>query len=87
MTVFIQILFPDERLKPNAWVPWLNSTPDDETVAMSAHKWLRDRGGLTEDESQVIHVCWYTDKMPLHPNGSPQVCRVSIIRITPTPPG
>lgn len=40
------------------WTPWINCQPTDNIHAMAAHRHFRERGGLGEDdENLILYVC------------------------------
>lgn len=78
MTVFIHCQAGHRlALDPSpVWMPWLNSKSREDTVALAAHRFLRNRGGVQPGERFDFAVFSYLDSTPLKADGSPAECLV-----------
>lgn len=84
MTVYIQILAGDNNtVRVDGWMPWINSTDEDEIVRLAAHKWFREAGYLRRDsaDAPAIRVLSYTDQMPTYSNGAPKSANVTVMKL------
>jgi hypothetical protein len=73
MTVLVQVKTkPQEVLRPDDWMPWLNVTDRAVLVSMVAAKFIRERGGILPEESPLnIYVHQHLPDQRKHPSGSP----------------
>lgn len=91
MPFFIQIKPGDawQPPTPDDFTPWISKeagfgSKESETVALAAHKFIRERGGILPDDPPFTFTVYaYSDKDPTHPNGRPMTCRATTFVLHP----
>jgi hypothetical protein len=84
MTFFVQVKQGSGETgpTPDEWHPWKNcgtdetneDKPDETTLGMIIHRYLRNRGGVRPDERHAFTVFSYSEKTPCYPINR-QTCR------------
>ena len=86
--VYVKIVEHGMEFQAAPWTPWTTSPQDTGPMIeqMALRQFIRNRGGIANDERVKVEVYSYDDTTPLYPSGAPKVCRRSGYTLTRSEP-
>jgi hypothetical protein len=86
MTIYVKVDEGHGRNGPPRldWHPWINCQEGERemTVRLALNKWLRERGGVSHDETLYATVWSFTDKDERWPSGEPKTALTTTFKVT-----
>lgn len=76
----------DQLPQPNGWRAWTNAKTEEKTllIAMAAHRFVRERGGVLPKEELSVIVYWYWQgEAIIDKSGQPDKCNYTKYKVIP----
>jgi hypothetical protein len=85
MTIYAKCIQDGDKFELVEWKPWINCKLEDIATLprLILHRWVRDRGGIGEQERLSVTVYTFDEETPRYPNGKPKQCQSTTYKIEP----